>query len=164
MCAFNPLPSDSRLRCCDRYIRCHRLLAVKLLSPREHAGRRVGKGGTLGSVHTASSDPCPSCSPWSRVTVAAKDNRSLHVQTSGAGSISSFRNRIIITTHRVKRWRTFRLGYHLVAFVVSWYFRYTSPPLHAIICCQRQLPQSPAVMRWDRRTIKRFLSLCLLSH
>jgi len=48
----NPLPSESRLRCCDRYIHCHRLLAVKPLSPREHAGRRVGKGGTLGSVHT----------------------------------------------------------------------------------------------------------------
>ena len=34
---INPLPSD-RLRCCDRYrpIRCHRLLAVKPLSPREH--------------------------------------------------------------------------------------------------------------------------------
>ena len=77
--AFNPLPSDSRLRCCDRYIRCHRLLAVKPLSPTEHAGRRVGNGGTLGTVHRASSDPCRSCSPWSRVTVAAIDNRSLHV-------------------------------------------------------------------------------------
>ena len=30
----------------------HRLLAVKPLSPREHVGRRVGKGGTLGSVQT----------------------------------------------------------------------------------------------------------------
>ena len=49
--SINPLPSD-RLCCCDRYIRCHRLLAVKPLSPREHAGRRVGKGGTLGSVQT----------------------------------------------------------------------------------------------------------------
>jgi len=58
VCAFKPLPSDSRLRCCDRYIRCHWLLAVKPLSPREHAGRRVGKGGTSGSVHRASSDPC----------------------------------------------------------------------------------------------------------
>ena len=48
---INPLPSD-RLRCCDRYIRCHQLLAVKRLSPREHAGRRLGKGGTLGSVQT----------------------------------------------------------------------------------------------------------------
>jgi len=44
---LNPLPSESRLPCCDRYIRCHRLLAVKPLSPREHAGRRLGKGGTL---------------------------------------------------------------------------------------------------------------------
>jgi len=34
----------------DRYIRCHRLLAVKPLSPMEHAGRRVGKGRTLGSA------------------------------------------------------------------------------------------------------------------
>jgi len=67
VCAFNPLPSDSRLRCCDRYIRCHRLLAVKPLSPREHEGRRVGKGGTLGSVHRASSDLCGCSSPWSRV-------------------------------------------------------------------------------------------------
>jgi len=30
VCAFNPLPSD-RLRCCDRYIRCQRSLAVKPL-------------------------------------------------------------------------------------------------------------------------------------
>ena len=46
------LYTSDRLRCCDRYIRRHRLLAVKPLSPREHAGRRVGKGGTLGSVQT----------------------------------------------------------------------------------------------------------------
>ena len=64
--SINPLPSD-RLRCCDRHIRCHRLLAVKPLSPREHAGRRVGKGGTLGSVHTER-HPIP----WSRLTVAAR--------------------------------------------------------------------------------------------
>jgi len=50
LCALTLYPMTARLRCCDRYIRCHRLLAVKLLSPREHAGRRVGKGGTLGSV------------------------------------------------------------------------------------------------------------------
>ena len=31
MCTFNPLPSD-RLRCCDRYIRCQRSLAVKPLT------------------------------------------------------------------------------------------------------------------------------------
>jgi len=52
--ALTLYPATARLRCCDRYmyIRCHRLLAVKPLSPREHAGRRVGKGGTLGSVQT----------------------------------------------------------------------------------------------------------------
>jgi len=64
--SINPLPSD-RLRCCDRYIWCHRLLTVKPLSPREHAGRRVGKGRTLGSVQTER-HPIP----WSRVTVAAR--------------------------------------------------------------------------------------------
>jgi len=50
--ALTLYPATARLRCCDRYIRCHRLLAVKPLSPKEHAGRRVGKGGTLGSVQT----------------------------------------------------------------------------------------------------------------
>jgi len=50
--ALTLYPVTARMRCWDRYIRCHRLLAVKPLSPREHAGRRVGKGGTLGSVQT----------------------------------------------------------------------------------------------------------------
>jgi len=72
-------------------------LAVKPLSPREHAGRRVGKGGTLGSVQTER-HPIP-------VVAAAlrAESLSLHVQASGAGSISSFRNRIIITTHSLQR-------------------------------------------------------------
>jgi len=48
--SINPLPSD-RLRCCDRYIRCHRWLAVKPLSPREHAGRRVGNGSVQTERH-----------------------------------------------------------------------------------------------------------------
>jgi len=38
--SINPLPSD-RLRCCDRYIRCHRLLAVK---PLEVQGNTRGGG------------------------------------------------------------------------------------------------------------------------
>ena len=76
-------PATARLRCSDQYIRCHRLLAVKPLSPREHAGRRVRKGRTLGSVQTtavgrgtdtASSDHLEP----SDCRVAAKDNRSLH--------------------------------------------------------------------------------------
>jgi len=50
--ALTLYPATARLRCFDRYIRCHRLLAVKPLSPREHAGRRVRKGTTLGSVQT----------------------------------------------------------------------------------------------------------------
>ena len=50
---INPLPSKSRLRCCDRYIRCHRLLAVKPLSPRQHAGRRVGMGLLAAYTDTA---------------------------------------------------------------------------------------------------------------
>jgi len=102
---INPLPSESRLRCCDRYIRCHQLLAVKPLSPREHTGRRVGKGGTLGSVYR----PRPS---WFETAVVYRQSV---IRSLGAEWLS----------------------------------------LPKII---------GRCMRWDRRTIKRFLSLCLLSH
>ena len=40
----------------------------------EHAGRRVGKGGIETAVVQTERHPIT----WSRVTVAAKDNRSLH--------------------------------------------------------------------------------------
>ena len=70
--SINPLPSD-RLRCCDRYIRCHRLLAVK---PLEVQGNTRGGGWEraelLAAYRQSVIDPCPGCSPWSRVTVAAR--------------------------------------------------------------------------------------------
>jgi len=84
---INPLPSKSRLRCCDRYIRCHRLLAVKPLSPRQHAGRRVGKGGTLGSVDRHGR---LDSTETAVVTVAAKDNRSLQYRPVELGRYPLF--------------------------------------------------------------------------
>jgi len=94
LCALTLYPATDCAAATDiGPIRCHRLLAVKPLSPREHAGRRVRKGGTLGSVHRHGR---LDSTETAVVTVSAKDNRSLHIQTSGAESISSFRNRIII--------------------------------------------------------------------
>ena len=88
LCALTLYPATARLRCCDRYIRRHRLLAVK----------SKGTCGEAGGKGRNSWQRTQSVSPWSRVTVAG----TLHVQASGAGSTSSFRNRIIITTHSLQ--------------------------------------------------------------